>query len=214
MQLENATALKRERWLEVGIAVVLSLATLASAWSAYQSSLWGGVQTFRLADRNSISRKAAQYASVALQQRGFDASMFIEYSAAVARDEKRLAQFLYERFRPPARKAVDAWLRTKPLVNPAAPPHPFVMAEYVQAEADTAQRLAEEAEKHMAAAEKANRTSDNYILFTVLFSMVLFFGGMAGTFRSQRLQLMLGGVATILFIATLIALTQMPICRE
>jgi len=37
-------------WFELLVAVILGLATLDSAWSAYQSALWSGVQTFRLAE--------------------------------------------------------------------------------------------------------------------------------------------------------------------
>ncbi len=43
---------ERSRWFEITCAIVLSLATTASAWSAYEATLWSGVQTFRLAAAN------------------------------------------------------------------------------------------------------------------------------------------------------------------
>src|SRR5438034_1851477 len=48
---------KREtsRWLDIGSAIVLALATMASAWCGYQSALWSGVQTFRLAAVSTLS---------------------------------------------------------------------------------------------------------------------------------------------------------------
>jgi hypothetical protein len=33
-----------DSWLELIVAIVLGLATLGSAWSAYQSGLWNGIQ--------------------------------------------------------------------------------------------------------------------------------------------------------------------------
>jgi len=39
-----------ESWFELIVAVILGLTTLGSAWSAYQSGLWSGIQTFRLAE--------------------------------------------------------------------------------------------------------------------------------------------------------------------
>ena len=33
---------KRKPWFELACAIVLALATTASAWCAYQSKLWGG----------------------------------------------------------------------------------------------------------------------------------------------------------------------------
>jgi len=49
---------KREtsRWLDIGSAIVLALATMASAWCGYQSALWSGVQTFRLAAVSTAGR--------------------------------------------------------------------------------------------------------------------------------------------------------------
>ncbi len=32
---------QRQRWVEIVCAIVLSLATMASAWCAYQATLWG-----------------------------------------------------------------------------------------------------------------------------------------------------------------------------
>lgn len=52
---------QRKRWVELTCAVVLALATMASAWCAYQSSLWGGVQTFKLAASAKAGREAAKY---------------------------------------------------------------------------------------------------------------------------------------------------------
>jgi hypothetical protein len=41
-------------------ATILELAMLASAWSAYQSGLWGGIQDFRIAEAHVIGRQAGE----------------------------------------------------------------------------------------------------------------------------------------------------------
>jgi hypothetical protein len=56
----------RQRWTEVLTAIVLSLATTASAWCAYQATRWAGVQTFRLNDAGIAGRKSSQSAIAAL----------------------------------------------------------------------------------------------------------------------------------------------------
>jgi hypothetical protein len=48
---------KRKPWFELACAIVLALATTASAWCAYQSKLWGGAQMARATRR---SRRAAR----------------------------------------------------------------------------------------------------------------------------------------------------------
>ena len=93
-------------------------------------------------------------------------------------------------------------------------PDPFQMAEYVQPELLEAQRQKREAEKMEAAARQANQFSDQYVLLTVLFATVLFFGGISGTFRSRRLQLTAFAIAVLLFVVTVVGLGTMPICNE
>ena len=212
---EHADVLSEpSRWLDIGSATVLALATMASAWCGYQSALWGGVQTFRLAAVSKAGRESAAQSMKALELRGLDASMFIDYVDAKGHGDTSLEEFLYQRFRPEMRKALDAWLKTDPLHNPNAPLTPFQMAEYVQPEQLEAERQQKAAEKMEAAARQANQFADEYVLLTVLFATVLFFGGISGTFRSRRLQLTAFAIAVLLLVVTVVGLGTMPICNE
>lgn len=205
---------RRNRWAEITCAMVLALATTCSAWCAYQSTLWGGVQTFRLAAANKAGRESAADNMAALQMRTFDASMLISYIQAKHDGNEQHEKFLFNRFRPEMKKAVDAWLKTDPFNNPQAPPAPFRMAEYVQPEFESARQHEERATQEHAAAQHANQTSDRYVLLTVLFAMVLFFGGIAGTVESRRLRIIILSVALVVFAATVVFLAVMPICWE
>lgn len=60
---------KRKRGFEIACAIVLSLATTASAWCAYQSKLWGGVQMARANAAVRAGREGAVNALAALQRR-------------------------------------------------------------------------------------------------------------------------------------------------
>jgi len=201
----------RDRWMEVTSAVVLSLATTASAWCAYQATLWSGAQTFQLDAANDANRRASLATFSAMQVRAFDASMLISYFEAKTRDDKAMEDFLYKRFRPETRKALDAWIATDPLSSSAAPLSPFKMSEYVQPELEEAHRQDEIATKSHAAAQQASEHSDGYVLLTVLFASVLFFGGIGGTFDSYRLRVVVLSVSIVLLTATLIAMALMPI---
>ncbi len=205
---------RHHRWIEMISAAVLALATTASAWCAYQSTLWGGVQTFRLAAAARAGRESTHQSLAALQGRAFDGQMLIAYLEVNGRGDQKMATFLHDRFRPEARKAVDAWLLTDPFNNPNAPKRPFEMAEYVQPEAQEAKRFDDEENRMQNAAQQANESSDRYVLLTVLFASVLFFGGIGGTFRSDRLKAAVFVIAILLFVGTVIAVASMPICRE
>jgi hypothetical protein len=204
----------RQRWMEVATAVVLSLATMASAWCAYQATRWSGVQTFRLSDAALAGRKSSQAAVTAIQGRAFDASMFIDYIEAKHTGNSSHEKFLYDRFRPEMKKAVDAWLKTDPFNNPAAPPTPFKMTEYTQAEMEEASRQDELGASLRAAAQTANATADQYVLITVLFASVLFFGGVGNTFRSLWSRQASLTMAIVLLGVAVLVLCTMPICKQ
>jgi hypothetical protein len=205
---------RRNRWVEITCAIVLALATTASAWCAYQSTLWGGVQTFRLAAANKSSRASSAANLAALQFQAFDASMGISWMQAKHEGNERQEKFLFDRFRPEMKAAVEAWLKLDPFNNPAAPPGPLKMAEYAQPELAEAKRQEEQSAQEYYAAMQANQTSDAYVLLTVLFASVLFFGGIAGTLDSRRLRINILAIALALFVVTVAFLGTMPICQE
>lgn len=205
---------RRNHWVEITCAVVLSLATMSSAWCAYQSTRWGGVQTFRLAAVNKASRASSEANLAALQLQAFDASMGISWMQAKHEGNDLQERFLFDRFRPEMKKAVEAWLKTDPFSNPTAPLGPMKMSEYAQPELAEAKRQDELASREYDAAMQANQTSDAYVLLTVLFASVLFFGGIAGTLESRRLRIIILAIALVLFVITVAFLGIMPICQE
>ncbi|MCY2994011.1 MAG: hypothetical protein NTY19_39970 [Planctomycetota bacterium] len=204
----------RNRWVEIACAVVLSLTMLASAWCAYQANLWSGVQTFRLAAANKAGRESSKATLAALQIRAFDAAMLINYLQAQTQDNQRLEKILHDRFRPEMKTAVEAWLKTDPFHDPAAPPSPFKMVEYVQQELVEAQHHDELSAREQAGAEEANETGDTYVLLTVAFASVLFFGGIGGSVQSRRLRISFVVIALMLFTVTMITLGTMPVCTH
>lgn len=212
--LDAVSPAKPRRGFEVLCALVLSLATTASAWCAYQSKLWGGAQAARANAAVRAGREGAVNSLAAMQARAFDASMFITYMEARLEKHEATEAFLAQRFRPEMRPALEAWLKLDPLNNPAAPPSPFHMPEYVQKEKAEVERLDAVAAEALLKSREAREYSDNYVLLTVMFASVLFFGGIARAFDSRMLRAVLAVLAVALFLATLTGLLTMPICRE
>lgn len=173
------------RWIEFVSAIVLALATVATAWCAYQSTLWGGDGAKFRVVANTATIRADQASSSALQQTSFHASLFVDWAAAISTKNELLADFLYQRFPPVLKTASDAWLATQPLQNPDAPSSPFVMPEYQLPERAEAASWTAEAAAQWEQAEKAEQIADRYVLLTVLFASVLFFAGIAGKFQSR-----------------------------
>ncbi len=205
---------KAKHGFEIACAIVLALATTASAWCAYQSKVWGGEQMARGNAAIQASREGAVNSLAAVQWRAFDASMFIAYMEARFERNKAMEEFLFQRFRPEMKPAVEAWLKMDPFNNPSAPPSPFRMVDYSQAEIAEVARQADLTSQAMSAAAEARRYSDNYVLLTVVFASVLFFGGIARAFDSRPLRTVLAALAVLLFLGTVVALTTLPVCHE
>lgn len=212
--LEAVERQKRQRGPEIVAAIVMSLATVGSAWCAYQATLWGGVQAFRLGAANAAGREASKLSIQAVQARAFDASMFVSYIEARGRQDDRVADFLSQRFRPEMSRAFEAWLRTDPIHNVDAPKSPLQMSEYVQAAVLESERKDAEAANLIAEGQQANHNADRYVLLTVLFASTLFFGGIAGMVESRRLKMIVFCVSVALFLGTMTALAMMPVCRD
>jgi hypothetical protein len=210
----NAAISNRQTWIEITRALVLALATVASAWCAYQSTRWNDVQTFRLTEASEASRQSAMHSIAGMQVRSFDGTMFLHYLEACSQGQKQTESLLLSRFRPELKVAMEAWLKTRPFDNPHAPPHPFRMSEYVLDEEVEAARLSQVHKEGLSNAQEANRIADAYVLLTVMFASVLFFGGIGGTASLPWLRQTLGGLATMFFFGTILYLATMPICRE
>ncbi len=197
--------------LELFSVILMSLATVGSAWSAYQSTLWGGIQTFRLADAGKAGREAGIKNTEATLRRLMDGVILMQYLDYFLKGEQELAAFYLKRLRPELKVAVESWLALNPLENPAAPPHPMVMKEYIVKQAEEAEELEKEAYARRVEAERANKISDNYVMTTVLFATTLFLGGIAPRFEILKLRIALLILASVVFFGSVGILATFPI---
>jgi len=196
--------------LELLSAILMSLVVISISWSAYQSTLWGGIQTFTLREVTSAGLKVSMNTLQQGQYSTVDVIMFMEYINALNNNDQKHSEFYYDRFRPDFKLAVDAWLETKPFENPDAPPHPFVMPEYKKSYSEEAERFATEQAIKLQEAEQANHNSDNYVLMTVMYTGILFIGGIVHVF-TEKIRLELLVVGWVIFSAVTFFLLTMPI---
>ena len=199
------------KWIEIISAILISLATVASAWCAYQSALWGGEETISYNLANAARTESVRMSNKALQFLSIDVNMFTEFVAAYSNEDEFLFDFLMARFRPEMKAAAEAWIETQPLINPDAPPSPFDMKEYQSEAQDEADRLLEEVTKHLEQAHLNDQRADRYILLTVIFASVLFFGGMISEFKSLKIRIGLVAFSSLTFLVTLILVVTFPI---
>jgi len=180
-----------DTWMELVIAVLLAIATVATAWSGYQASRWGGVQSTLYNQAGAKRQESVRASNEANSLRNIDVFLYAEWVKFTISDQTELANYYEARFRQEFRPAFDAWRATDPFNNPDAPSGPFAMPEYVLAAQIESEALVEEAALLFDEGGAANQQSDDYILNTVILASVLFLSGIANriVWRPARLMI-------------------------
>jgi hypothetical protein len=205
-----STHVAPDRGLEIMSAALMALATVLSAWCAYQATRWDGIQTSRFNVAHAARTEAVRLSNRALQLSTLDEQLFAQYVVAVDAGNTRLADVMRQRFRPELRAAMQMWLATHPFTNPQAPASPFAMAAYTSSGGAAADAQLELADRRVEAAEVANQHSDNYVLLTVLAASVLFFSGMGVKFEGRWIKIALNAFGALLFVSTALVAATFP----
>jgi hypothetical protein len=198
-------------WVEVIATVLLSVATVATAWSAYQANRWNGEQAKATSRGNAARIESTRASGVANRQVQIDVALFTQFIDAFAREETELANFYLKRFRAEFKPAFDAWAAAKPRTNPDAPLSPFELPQYRLAANEEAEELEATADSFAAEARRNIQRSSNYVLGVVLFASALFFAGISTKLGARRARAVVLGLGCVLFLGTLLWIATSPI---
>jgi hypothetical protein len=225
-EARSAREQRLDRRFELFEVILLALAAVLTAWCAFQSTKWGGVQADSYSRAGAARTESTRASARAGQLTAIDVTTFTAWVAAISDERRdgldnglqpdgsyepvpdRQSGFLYARFRPEFKTAVDAWLADRPLTDPAAPPTPFATPEYQVAEDARAADLEARADAFAATARAANQTGDNYVMLTIMFTLVLVFVGLGTKMDTLRARVFLFvSAVTVLTIALVVLLT-------
>ena len=215
---QDERRLRRHHRLELAATVLLSFATFGSAWAAWRSSVWNGVQSYESSQATHYLTESIRASTRAQTREAIDVATFLHWLQAKGRGEERYAADLARRFRAEFRPVFEAWLARPaegdgPLELP--PDSPFVGADYQEAKRESLdlQRRAEEAGVRAAA---ATSISNDFVLTAVLYASVLFLAGVSLKVEAYGIRLALVILAGVLLCATVIftALLQRTAERE
>jgi hypothetical protein len=198
--LQGRTAAPGTDWRELTAVILLSVTTILTAWSGFQSSKWGGVMSISFSQASAARIEAVGLDGDANRKISVQVSLFTQWLQANASRNTEVADYLAARFPEPLMSAFTAWQKTDPATNPGAPSSPFVMSEYVVPEQTAAEAANRRADELFSQALEANQRGDNYTILTVAFASVLFFAAISGRMKSLRYQWVLLGVGLALFV--------------
>ena len=197
--------------LELIATVLLSVATVATAWSGYQSTRWNAEQAKAGARANALRIESTKASDLANTETEIDVATFTQWANAYAQKQTMLADFYFKRFRKEFKPAVDAWIATKPLKNPDAPLTPFVMPQYKLAARVESEQLATDANVFAAHALQDIQRSTNYVLCVVLFASALFFAGVSTKLTAPSFRIALLAIGCIIFLGTAVWIATSPV---
>jgi hypothetical protein len=200
------------RYLDITAAILLSIATVATAWCVYQATGWSGEQSRAYAEASSHRIEASREYNRSMEVLAIDADLFMQWVAAYNAGDQRLLGF-YESnlMRPAFLPYLNDWRATRPLENPYAQANPLVGEEYQRELFAESERLRGQAEAEFEEATEANQAADEYILATVSFASVLFFAGISPKFHSPRIQIALVGMGILMFLVGVLQIGGLPI---
>ncbi len=214
--------------VELIATIAIAIATILTAWSAFQAGKWGGTQAINFSEAGAARTESTRADTLAGQLTQIDVAMYLDWVTALVEESRdgllpplsvgdlqpvpgTVSGFIANRFRDEFIPAVDAWIATDPANNPDAPKTPFIMEEYVVAKSIEATDLANFADEKAQAARDANQNGDNYVLTMVLFASVLFFGGVSSKMATARNRYLMLGFGGVVLVSGIVILTTLPV---
>lgn len=206
-QSKGGSTVEVHRIIEVATVLLLALATVGSAWCAYQVSQWNGIDT-DLARASAAARlNGSREYALATQKVAYDAAVATQYAEAVVAENVPLQTFLRQTIvRPGFLPILDEW---QAFIDETGEPPPNLVEnqEYLDDLFAEANRFDDDAAALSAQGDEAKQHADDYIQTTLFMASALFFAGVTASFSSRftRLVLLSLSLVTLAYAASRIS---------
>lgn len=198
-------------WFDPVCAILMAVASLATAWCSYQNSVWSDMSGDLATQSDKLDRHASMQHLEAGQVQEEQMLLWTEAMDATIDGDERLADFYTRRFADELKPAYEKWMALKPLENPDAPPNPFVDSLYTPRFATEVREARAGAARAEADSNTAGHQASNYLSNTVVLAMVVFFAGTAGSFDKRVVRWSSLAFALVLFSFVAVRICMQPI---
>lgn len=209
---------RRQRWYENTLAIIMAVAATLATWASFEASQWGGRASGLVAEAEVIRADATRWAARGVEETLVDAAIWLEWQKAVQIGRDDYAEFLRGRFSFALDQAQDDWVGNAVLDETGAPINgtlpkgtPMGLDTYVPPGQERSELHAVQAEELRSSSRVFGEVSTQYVLTTIVFALVLFFGSVATKFGNPKVQLALGGLAAFLLVSAVVRMALLPI---
>ena len=207
---------RKERVLETVTAILLGITTLLSAWAAWVGSLHTGHELIHFTESNhAVSSATALYTDatqLVVQDSAIWSSIqnyYLDAEAALAEgdEQKRKVamakiEALEEKCSPELKEAI-AWA----LLTGKSP---FEMEGYANSYYEDAANLLKESQDILETGKQDNLNHERFGLVAVIYALVLFLLGIAGTFKRSPNRMIIMGTAVVLLVLGFVFMVSIP----
>lgn len=227
-----------EKIIELIIVIMLGITALLTAWASWIGSLHGGNQATNYTTSNNLASEGNSEYNAGVQQLNQDMTLWNDISdlqieiifANEAGDEATVEKVCYQLFykldenlseemanaigwnyqlseaeQNDPTGTVLSWLD-----NPESMSSPFFDQDFIANYFVTANDLLSQSQEVLAQGSEDNANGDAFGLVTVIYSVVLFLLGIAGSFKSEKNKLAIIIISLIAFIAATIYMATLP----
>lgn len=186
------------------IAVMLGLAAIITAWTAFQSSQLGDKVQESFSEGIRSSDQASQEYNTAIATDNQDQAIFLEYAKALVAEDEVTATYIQESLMSPELAAAVQWWIEQP--DDTGPDSPFVEENpnWDDGSWTIAADLDVEAQEYFDNARQADADGDEFDLLEVVVTLSLFLFGIASLVRQQKIQVGLAAVGGIILIYSIV----------
>jgi hypothetical protein len=200
-------------------AVLLGIAAVLTAWSAYRESLTSDLVLKNYSEQQATIALANDTYGRADQQESLEVSLFLEWAIAVSAGNIDAADYLEQVMSDELYAALDWWQNEPEASSPPTPfdaANPYFLDLPSQVLVSEGDALIEEGEGLRVAAEEADAVSDRFDLANVFFAVVLFVAGLTTIVQRRSIQFgfialslvgLVGGIAVLVTTAGWASLT-------
>lgn len=201
----------RDRAIEVLTVVLLGVATVASAWCAYQASRWNGIETDEARATTEARVEQARLFATGTQVGSYDSNVLLAYAQAVAADQATLAEFIRTTLmRPEFEPVLETWEQEVEADTAQLSPIP-ANEDYTAALFAGANAAEQSAVEASARAADAGSNAEAYLMTTLFMASALFFAGVVSSFESRGPKIVLLTMSMVMLAAGAARIVELPI---
>jgi hypothetical protein len=191
--------------------VLLGVATVASAWCAYQASRWNGVETDEARATTEARVEQARLFAAGTQVGSYDSDVLLAYAEAVASDRPTLAEFIRTTLmRPEFAPVLETW--EQEVDGDTAQLSRITENEDYTAALFAGATVAEQSALEASArAAEAGSNAEAYLLTTLFMASALFFAGVVSSFDSRGPKIVLLAMSMVMLAAGAARIVDLPI---